>query len=114
MLLAVFCLLPPSATALAQSTLSPGYDTDNLTVSVRHTPARNDVAEELSQTRIEADAESGEIRFIINGKTAATLTENGLFVDGDVNGHAFLHGAHAGEEETGSDQPRKNHEEDAP
>ena len=71
-------------------------------MAVLQAPAGKDAAGELPQTRIETDDETGEIRFIIDGKTAAILSRNGLIVDGNVNGHAFLHGQAGNSEEGGA------------
>ena len=57
-------------------------------------PVRAQAAEPApAPTRIEVDERAHEIRFIVNGKTAAVLTEDGLVVDGDVKARSFAHGA---------------------
>ena len=97
-LLLVFCLASLSARAFAASDL----------------PTGNGAAGDLPQTRIETDHETGEIRFIIDGETAAILSGNGLTVDGNVNGHAFLHGSDTGASETDSYQADNQDEGGAP
>lgn len=113
-LLLAFCLVLLSAKAFAASDLPTGNDPDTPAVAVLQAPTGKDAAEKLPRTRIETDDETAEIRFIINGKTAAILTENGLIVDGNVNGHAFLHGSDTGTGEAGDDQADNQDEGGAP
>lgn len=42
-------------------------------------------------TRIDVDQEAGNIRFFINGKEAARLNEEGLFVRGKISYGGVLH-----------------------
>ena len=113
-LLLVFCLASLSARAFAASDLPTGNDAANPTVATLQALAGKDAAGELPRTRIETDHQTGEIRFIINGETAAVLSENGLIVDGNVNGHAFLHGSNTGTGDDGSDQAENSKAGGAP
>jgi hypothetical protein len=56
----------------------------------------------LNQTRIEADNDSGMIRFIVKGEVAAVLTEDGFHVRRNVKygGSTFDYGEQDFEKET--------------
>ncbi len=113
-LLLVICLVLLSARAFATSDLPAGNDAANSAVATPNVSAGKDAAGELPRTRIETDEQSGEIRFIIDGETAAILSGNGLIVDGNINGHAFLHGPNTAAREADSDQVENSKEGGAP
>ena len=113
-LLLAFGLVLLSARAFAASDLSAGNDAVNSAVAVLQAPIGKDGDGGLRLTWIEMDHETGEIRFIINGETAAILNKNGLIVDGNVNGHAFLHGPSTAASEPDSDQADNQDEGGAP
>lgn len=50
-----------------------------------------DLSSEEPDTRIEADQDADEIRFIIDGNVVGVMTEDGLRVHGDLTGKSFFH-----------------------